>query len=1497
MASTTSIAVPGASFPKPAIKLFLYKVNRSNALWAFNHDLQRKGKIHGFDSYTATGGDPADLDLSSQVVGYLLKRESFSRLPFDSWIPRKANVVADPITGIPANVSSQITPSERLYFSLEDMDSALMLNWKNLYGKGQNKNNFATNFKAYLQAKKKELVDDITDIMALFNAPGGKTKAVNRYDLTTFVIKYSHDTVITDLANILQVDMASDPNAFFASGSDVRLSTAAQLGDFHSGGDGASARGSVGSVNDVTIPLIEENDVIELRVKYLDQDNLNWEVQESGFVDADGFRRVFMGYISSMVRTTQYNNQERVQVACSGISKMFSLYDTSFVPSLAEKANVFEEGVEMSDIKMTIWGNNLMGKTTDAIFDSFMRTGLFCQTLTDSKGDVPALQKKLAAKQKALANINTPTGATGTVGATGPHVPAVTDADKNAVARASATLAKQIVDLTATINNAKQQALSQIFQPKDFQDARAGVAAPPTALDIEYYVPMTQFSSRAASFQTINLIPVLMGLARRYAEDDAAAAVNVPGVVASISETGVALSANMATARVKLLSTVMATIEQAGYLSYKAMMASAYKMFYPELKRPADIFQEMKANTYLEIFEDRPGVVRLRAPKYNIINLNPDITEYKHTGKTPVVRLPTGQPGATGAAVISLNAEYVIPASAIMSLSVNRDDVAIATRADHTFETPFSGQPLEGFVGHFTDAGYLLKYGLRTTGPQRNPMSLSPKIASVLSAIRIATTNSAARTISITVFNNREYRVGRLYYIPISMPTVAEASASIVSKGVVGYITKITTDLSYSQEATHTLTLEQVRQADILAIPVTGKSGVTAYYANFKKLPDIGTYMRLLATNDDFNTDAAKAIQQRGTDVRDAVANNTTSTYGGYMVLPNGMTKSDFDTNIASANYSAKLIGAGVVDSNHVLPGSEIYQAEQNNFVTTIAAGSMQDGASVSLSKNFLAKLTCYDVDPRLKFYPKTFSVKPGLSLNSISSAMFSPLSYLTYHGSMPLPMTESVQNRDTADLLYVIYNILNGAVSAKYFGTNNFDVNNLDRSPKFQQSSTLSYIRSPNDPAGDTSLRGPNGSVSRTIFVGTGKSGPGFASQVVFAFVHSEGPGLPKFDKFFVFHVPYSKSLRLANMINSGTPPGCGYRQLSTIQDKKTSASTAAAKTDLHADGSAVAFTNLDVSMWSVADIAQSCVELDIAEHAYEIDDKDPTQHATSDRIHLIQASVNTTVEPYNFIRGSNPTYNPFGLSKLEYKNSNAVDLMMACYDACKDVLRLSLPVKDVNEVDQTATPQQGAGSRYFKSDFPTTVTERVLVPAQASFFVGSATGYFDKLIKEQQLLPNGPVPSLYIDVRNTLFVSQGTDPKAKSVATVSIPPKSSFKPLLTNSGFFKVDTSSLSALTFAIDLDRVKLMPGGKYGDSLVSFIKGMWSTTYPMLLIQLVDNLPLIAPANKDTVDYRLRLQGNALAALWHNTYAPVEVQFETTSTDPDVQAGKLNLKGLI
>jgi hypothetical protein len=382
--------------------------------------------------------------------------------------------------------------------------------------------------------------------------------------------------------------------------------------------------------------------------------------------------------------------------------------------------------------------------------------------------------------------------------------------------------------------------------------------------------------------------------------------------------------------------------------------------------------------------------------------------------------------------------------------------------------------------------------------------------------------------------------------------------------------------------------------------------------------------------------------------------------------------------------------------------------------------------------------------------------------------------------------------------------------------------------------------------------------------------------------------------NKFFVFHVPYTKSARLANLINTGTPPGCGYRRIATVQ---TLGGNAHAKSDLHAEGSAVVFSNLDVACWKFSDIIASCIELDFGA-SKEISFVDPNlTDDSSDMAHLFHTYVNASLEPFNYVRDYNYSFNPDAIDATTETADTVNSIVAACFSAVPEaVLNINFPTKTVTDADHNSTA-------YLKNWFKQVIaphTEHVLVPVQNQYF----TKLFTNISKQMQ---NG-MPALYTSVMRLTATTDPKDAKNLRIAPVTYGypvNNKGVKSTKTGKLAFSIDFGSIDAFQFAISSADFQLIPVGKYAN-LRDFISGTGTdfvTGAPsdcsMRCMQLVDNYAISLPPNG--TDYRSRVENNALSQLWHLSYANISTPFQSPKAATERVAADmlhmLNLEGLV
>ena len=298
------------------------------------------------------------------------------------------------------------------------------------------------------------------------------------------------------------------------------------------------------------------------------------------------------------------------------------------------------------------------------------------------------------------------------------------------------------------------------------------------------------------------------------------------------------------------------------YPAFETMLRNAWSFFYSTFSTPDTILNNLRANAFYEVFEDRPGVIHCRPPRYNI--WFGDEISYDE----------------------------------VLEYSKTSNDAQLVSRSDYKFFTQLIGtQPYAG--GHWTDSDILLKYGFRADAPKDSQNATTPVTANFWAALDLCRLNADTRTATITVPTTVDVKLGTLYYLPLQegsiFGTVNTEYLSVKNSGIVGYVTSINTNIKYGEVSTHTLELSYVRKAEkFIDYTVTEKTTLTKTTANlsllttaastllpstlslstavntntgverlnFYKLPDLETFMQVVQKNQDLATTTAPVTSQ-----------------------------------------------------------------------------------------------------------------------------------------------------------------------------------------------------------------------------------------------------------------------------------------------------------------------------------------------------------------------------------------------------------------------------------------------------------------------------------------------------------------------------------------------------------------------------------------------------------------------------------------------------------
>jgi len=843
------------------VKVLLYKYSSESAIYKLLNTPGSDPETTGDKSlvFSPPGTDPTDLEVSSGVVSRELNSgAAIVRLPYDSWFSRffgSANQDTE-AADLFSSAESHILPTVQDFYKniTSLLCSANSLSWRKMFTK-----NYLANFGKVATALRDKLLIAMNEVINLVIAAGVNTETLSRvvvqYDISPYLVKRVHITASTEFNNNVKLTLAVDPMAVSSDMGNTYLSSSGRYAN-------------TVSKQDNKLVDIAENDIIEVRVLYTGvRDGL---LKEGKFIDANGYERVFIGYVSGSRRSKMYNQVETVDVDCYGLSKLLETSYVSFDPSMREQAMgpaaLFENGAEIDAPEFRGLNNNFSGQSLEEVFDRAIR----------SLALASASNKKLTAS----AELN----------------PAEAD---------SPAPSKNLDMITYRMN------------PGDV------LPSSPSANETLHF-----------SFQFARHVPFLLYLAKAYADYE-------PGV----DNTG-------------RYAEVIGTAERAQLKAFNLLAANAFRLWYSEMKSFSEVIGMIRQSSHMEIFEDRPAVLRLRPPKYNIINFNKKISDFEGEepvpagGSRPYIEVPLISDNAI-TQTEKLIADYAIDPAQIIDISFQRKDPDIQTRTDATMQIPIAGELSQGYTSHFTDLGLLVKYGLRMRSPVSNPFCLSETLCAMVASFSQAVSNAKTRSCSLTLRDDREYRPGRLYYIPMNAAKVNDPSG-VISKGVVGYVESVTTTEAYKEVPIHSLEMNYVRYAEIIKLDQKDSDKQPLYYANFKRLPEIDSILGQAAH------DKSTALEIPRSP------------------LAAGKTKKDFGTGVSLSGEDFYIVDNSPQDTTlsaqAARPTANLY--EQGSYLTPINGRQFQGR---QLTKTLLTQLSIVSLDPLANYSNR--SGKSGTSV------------------------------------------------------------------------------------------------------------------------------------------------------------------------------------------------------------------------------------------------------------------------------------------------------------------------------------------------------------------------------------------------------------------------------------------------------------------------------------------------------------------------------------
>lgn len=519
-------------------------------------------------------------------------------------------------------------------------------------------------------------------------------------------------------------------------------------------------------------PKIVENDVIEVVAHYQDKSV-----------------PIFYGFVVNVTTTEKYGEIIEYIITCAGLSKFLQLSRVIQDPALVSQ---FEQGAEIERIEITPFEHYFSAKNVVELFDYIMTRvyGLESEykqysTAVGTHYTIYAEQKLLrgfiAQLKKFSEGIISDLKHFRLKNIKDEYIKEAQIEQLFQLAKTIESEYKKASDVNAYISSLesilkeKQKKIEEIneIRRKLLEQKNPKETEVPVPYQLNYtFSPGSKFED-ITSFQFSITLLLLIYFARKLSK----------------------YSSNIKTEHYEGdLTNVFAIFSAADenqYKVYNVMVRDAWRKFYSQLVTPMHLLDEIRINTFYEVFEERPNIIKCRPPRYNIWQgdiINPD---------------------------------------EIIERDKMRNDAQLVSWVGYKFMFPYFGT-FDFLGGRWIDSNTLIKYGLRAESPKTNPNVTSPTLGDFWSAMDLIRSNISTRIMHIVVPANKDYHLGCLYFIP---------DKENPNKGIVGYINSISTNINYGSVNTHTLELIYIREAQ--KVIIDGKE-----YLNFYRIPDLETFMQ-----------------------------------------------------------------------------------------------------------------------------------------------------------------------------------------------------------------------------------------------------------------------------------------------------------------------------------------------------------------------------------------------------------------------------------------------------------------------------------------------------------------------------------------------------------------------------------------------------------------------------------------------------------------------------
>ena len=497
---------------------------------------------------------------------------------------------------------------------------------------------------------------------------------------------------------------------------------------------------------------LKENDVIEVRDYY--------PLSSSpASTSSPQYKTAFLGFVVKTKDTEKYGGQTTKTIVVWGTYKWLNLCRMISNLSVVKQ---FVQGIELNAQNApSVFSDNFQNKTVRQIFDQVFLVVMGLIRRASSPDVESLIQQETLAIQS---NTNSPGGMS------------------ELANLFSGPLAKMEQQLDEATNDAECE--QQINRMLYMFDSRAylqttSIDNPATSPNIPS-LPIGSFSISFWSLLTMALTRLNLAAGTTTIVNNFARGVYVPPKDPT-----------------ELLT--LAQVEHGEHQVYNSMISNGFSLFQTQTVSPDTVLADACSKAFFEFFEERSGKIVARPHRFNqLVDRKFRYSTFQNADIESIdSSLISSNPITNSAYVFNPFADWYIPSSAIVDNDREADDATIITRSDMKWMLPHLTAP-DFLIGHYTDASLLLRYGMRSRGPEETPLAQNVKAATAFAVLSQYLKLVGSRVRIVNIWNVQRYEVPKLYYLE--------------KYNEVGYLTSVKTHWLNGKVSFHSLRFDYIRK-------------------------------------------------------------------------------------------------------------------------------------------------------------------------------------------------------------------------------------------------------------------------------------------------------------------------------------------------------------------------------------------------------------------------------------------------------------------------------------------------------------------------------------------------------------------------------------------------------------------------------------------------------------------------------------------------------------